>query len=309
MTNFSSNSCQLLLIESDLGGAVVGASAGPARIRQWLPAEIPTWQRLKPLPLRHDDNWPNARRLAQIQPLLTEIQRSVADFYLHQPQQKLLVLSGDHSSACAVLSGLKTAYPDCRLGLIWIDAHADIHTPSSTPSGNLHGMPLGAVLVPTAIPSLPLWQQTQAMCSGVIGSDDLVYIGIRDLEMAEWQLLEAQQICAWTAAQVAMDGALAVAHKALSYLSAVDLLYVSFDIDALDASVAAATGTPVVGGLNELQVHQLLQVFLADPRVKLFEVTEYAPALDQQGQTGDLLQRLLSAAMPALFTRSARLQV
>jgi arginase len=302
MTKFNHDHCQLVLVESDLGGAVAGAAAGPEHIRQWLSPDLNMWQRLKPGPLSWHEAWPNARRIEVIQPLLSELHHSVRQFFLSNSQQKMLLVTGDHSSACAAIGGLKAAFPEKRLGVIWIDAHADIHSPASTPSGNLHGMPLGAVLSSEPVQTdIPLWQATQALCAGSIKADDLVYIGIRDLEEAEWELLERRQICAFTATEVRMTGAAVIAQKALRHLSELDLLYVSFDIDALDASIATATGTPVVAGLQETEVRTLLQIFLADPRAQLFEISEFAPVLDQQGQTAAVLQRLLTAVIPELM--------
>lgn len=303
MTVFKKHSCQLLLVESDLGGAAEGAAAGPEAIRQWLAPDLRVWQRLKPNEAGKDDQWPNARKLEAIQPLLTDLHQSVRQYYSDHPQHKLLLLSGDHSSACAAIAGLKAAFPASRVGVIWIDAHADIHTPASTPSGNLHGMPLGAILAAemAADTTLPLWKKTTELCAEAISSRDLVYIGIRDLEDAEWRLLDRHQICAWTATQLQMEGAATIAQKALQHLAEVDLIYLSFDIDALDASIAAATGTPVIAGLSEAQAQILLKRFMADPRVKLLEMTEFAPVLDQRQQTAGVLKRLLAAAVPELI--------
>ncbi len=280
---------------------MAGAAHGPAVIQQWLHQDLSVWQRLKPTADHSDDLWPQARQLAVIQPLLSALHQSVRQYYLEHHSQRLLLLSGDHSSACAAIGGLKAAFPDKRIGVIWIDAHADIHTPASTPSGNLHGMPLGAVLVADAeAAQMPLWQATQKLCAGAISPEDLVYIGIRDLEAAEWQLLERGQICAYTATEVAVEGASTIGQKTLRHLSAAEVIYLSFDIDALDASIASATGTPVPAGLNETQVILLLKMFLADPRVQLFEVTEFAPPLDEDGKTAGMLQRLLAQTLPEL---------
>lgn len=306
MTNFNRDDCQLILVESDLGGAIAGAAAGPEQIRQWLSSDIKMWQRLKPGQSLPDEPSTKVKRLSTVFPLLSQLHHSVKQFYLCQPNQRILLLSGDHSSACAAIGGLKAAFPDKRIGVIWIDAHADVHTPASTPSGNLHGMPLGAVLAPEpGSASIPLWQATQKLCADAISTEDLVYIGIRDLEEAEWQLLERCQICAYTATEVGLEGAATIAQKTLHHLSAVDVIYVSFDIDALDASIAIATGTPVVAGLNEAQAISLLKLFLADPRVQLFEVTEFAPPLDEHGRTAEMLQRLFAQILPELTALTA----
>jgi len=309
MTTKFGERCQLLLVESDLGGAVAGACAGPACIQRWFSPTMPVWQRLRTANVGMNntssveiDRKSQAKHISTIQPLLTAVHQSVSQFFQLFPQHQLMLLSGDHSSACAAVAGLKSAFPGSRIGVIWIDAHADIHTPLSTPSGNLHGMPLGAMLRPTAPAgsATPLWLQIQAMCAGALRSEDLVYIGIRDLEAAEWQVLEQLNIRHWTAAQLEQSGAVVVACNTLLHLAEVDFIYLSFDIDALDASIAMATGTPVTAGLTEQQVQTLLQFFLADQRVKLFEVTEFAPALDEQGITAKVLSRLLTRVLPAL---------
>lgn len=307
MTRKFGERCQLLLVESDLGGAVAGAAAGPASIQGWLSSTMPVWRRLRPTSVVMDstsnveiDRNSRAKHICTIQPLLSAVHRSVSQYFQQFSQHQLMLLSGDHSSACAAVAGLKNAFPGSRIGVIWIDAHADIHTPLSTPSGNLHGMPMGAMLRPTtqAESITPLWQQIQRMCAGALRSEDLVYIGIRDLEAAEWQVLEQLNIRHWTAAQLDQFGAVVVACNTLLHLAEVDFIYLSFDIDALDASIAMATGTPVTAGLTEQQVQTLLQFFLADQRVKLFEVTEYAPALDEQGVTAKVLFRLLTQLLP-----------
>lgn len=203
-----------------------------------------------------------------------------------------LVLGGDHSTAAGTIAGIKKAYPDRRLGVVWIDAHADIHSPYTTPSGNMHGMPMG---VATAKDNLDkqinqldestsqLWEMCKTL--GVeneanVDVKDLVYVSVRDTEDAENSLIEQYQIPIVTTDEVRAIGAEAAAQKCLDYLSDVDLIYVTFDVDSMDSTICMGTGTPVPGGLWADEARDLNTALVKDPRVCCWEICEINPLLD-----------------------------
>ena len=203
-----------------------------------------------------------------------------------------VVLGGDHSTAAGTIAGIKKAFPDRRLGVVWLDAHADIHSPYTTPSGNMHGMPMG---VATAKDNLDwqinqldgetnqLWEMCKAL--GVQGKanveiEDLVYVSVRDTEDAENSLIEQYQIPIITTEEVRAIGAEAAAQKCLDYLSEVDLIYVTFDVDSMDSTICMGTGTPVPGGIWADEARDLNTALVKDPRVCCWEICEINPLLD-----------------------------
>ncbi|MEI8193948.1 MAG: arginase [Flavobacteriia bacterium] len=200
------------------------------------------------------------------------------------------VIAGDHASAGGTIRGIHQAYPDARLGVIWIDAHADVHTPYTTPSGNLHGMPIATALgmdnlaceknhvdLETSL----LWNQLK--CSAVKPAD-LVYIAVRDTEPEEDQFMNDNHIKNFTVDEVRSKGVDVISNETLGYLNACDLIYVSFDVDSMDPDLTSyGTGTPVKNGLTMNEAVQLLQNFSKTPKLCALEVVEVNPCLDKAG--------------------------
>ena len=206
-----------------------------------------------------------------------------------------LILSGDHSSALGSIAGIKTYAPSKKIGVIWIDAHADIHSPYSTPSGNIHGMPLGAALGQDHLDlkindvskeTLSDWEQMKQM-GGVcpmLRPEHLVYFGVRDTEPQEEAILERLEIKNYKVHEVRHRGIDLCVQEALTRLVDVDLIYLAFDVDALDCDlISKGTGTPVSKGFDPLEVIKLLQGFLASQKVVALELCEINPLLDEKG--------------------------
>lgn len=206
-----------------------------------------------------------------------------------------LILSGDHSSALGSIAGIKTYAPSKKIGVIWIDAHADIHSPYSTPSGNIHGMPLGAALGQDHLDlkindvskeTLSDWEQMKQM-GGVcpmLRPEHLVYFGVRDTEPQEEAILERLKIKNYKVHEVRHRGIDLCIQEALTRLVDVDLIYLAFDVDALDCDlISKGTGTPVSKGFDPLEVIKLLQGFLASQKVVALELCEINPLLDEKG--------------------------
>jgi arginase len=206
-----------------------------------------------------------------------------------------IVLSGDHSSALGTISGLKSANPHARIGVIWLDAHTDIHSPFTSPSGNIHGMPLAAALGLDNLQyqinqpdEATLLQWSKMKNIGIDGPkilpQDLIYFGIRDYEEAEEKVINDQKIKFFKVEELRFKGLENCVQEAIQLLSNCDLIYISFDVDSMDCDrISYGTGTPVPAGFNPEEVIQIIQLFQATGKVKCIELTEINPLLDNKG--------------------------
>ncbi|MFN5252976.1 MAG: arginase [Chitinophagaceae bacterium] len=206
-----------------------------------------------------------------------------------------IVLSGDHSSALGTISGLKSANPQGRIGVIWLDAHTDIHSPFTSPSGNIHGMPLAAALgldnlqyqinQPDEATLLQWYKMKNIGIDGPkILPQDLIYFGIRDYEEAEEKVINDQKIKFFKVEELRFKGLENCVQEAIQLLSNCDLIYISFDVDSMDCDrISYGTGTPVPAGFNPEEVIQIIQLFQATGKVKCIELTEINPLLDNKG--------------------------
>lgn len=208
-----------------------------------------------------------------------------------------IILSGDHSNAIGGLSGLKNANPDKTIGVIWIDAHADIHSPYTTPSGNLHGMPLAALAGldnrEVAINSITeketyYWNELKKLGIEAISPKfdlkNLVFIGIRDAEDQEWEIIEKMGIKTFEPDDIRAFGIQNVLEQTLAYIDGCDLIYVSFDADSLDPEISVGTGTPSPDGLKKEEASIIFKTLMQHPKLGAFEITEVNPNLDENGK-------------------------
>ncbi|MDG1477781.1 MAG: arginase [Vicingaceae bacterium] len=206
-----------------------------------------------------------------------------------------LVLSGDHSSALGTISGIKTAFPDKRLGVVWIDAHADIHSPYTTPSGNVHGMPLAAALGDDNLDRKinNLKPETDKAWEGLknIGGfspkvlhSDVVYFGVRDTEEPEEYAIEKNNIKNYRVDEVRYRGMDVCINETLDKLNDCDLIYVSFDVDSMDCDlISKGTGTPVSKGFDQGEIKTIINKVIESGKVACVEVVEVNPCLDNKG--------------------------
>ena len=204
-----------------------------------------------------------------------------------------IVLAGDHSTAAGTIMGIKAANPEKRLGVIWIDAHADLHSPYTTPSGNMHGMPLVMATAEdnidckTNVPdekTIGFWNKLKALggAGPKIQFEDIVFIAVRDVEPQENYLIQKHKVKNFTVTDVRKRGVEKVAFEALSTLDKCDIIYISFDVDSMDPKVSMGTGTPVPNGINEREAGKLLQNLVSSPKVVCFEMVEVNPTLDKE---------------------------
>ncbi|MFN4975244.1 MAG: arginase [Bacteroidota bacterium] len=206
-----------------------------------------------------------------------------------------VILSGDHSSALGTISGIKTAFPQKKLGVIWIDAHADMHSPHTSPSGNIHGMPLAAALADDNLEcqinqpepnTVDQWQRMKniGIPRAKLEPQHLIYFGLRDFESAEASLLERNHTTIFTVQQVREKGIAACVEMTRSLLQACDGVYISFDVDSMDCdTVSMGTGTPVAEGFAPEETTELLMQLVTTLPINCLEIAEINPLLDNKG--------------------------
>jgi arginase len=223
-----------------------------------------------------------------------------------------LVLAGDHSSAGGTIAGIKMARPKNRLGVIWIDAHADIHSPYTTPSGNMHGMPIAISLAednkdcqvhqPDAN-TVKTWNDLKNIgdISPKILPEDIVFIALRDTEKEEDYILKKLGIKIIPVSVVRKKGIEHVARQALLHLKQCDDIYVSFDVDSLDSSISRGTGTPVPNGLKEREAEDLLASLMQNHKICCFEITEVNPTLDKENLMAEIAFNILQRSVNILL--------
>jgi arginase len=203
-----------------------------------------------------------------------------------------LVLGGDHSVALGTLGGL--ARVQGAGGVLWLDAHADLNAPETTPSGNVHGMALAAALgiagpafMRAAWP-LPAVQPGRA-----------ALVGVRSLDAGERDLLQRLEARVFTMSDVDRAGVQAVMTQALRHVAGPNFVHVSLDMDVLDPEVAPGVGTPVRGGLSYREAHLAMELIAESGQLGSLEVVEVNPVLDRQNQTGEMAVELIASALGA----------
>ena len=205
-----------------------------------------------------------------------------------------LVLGGDHSIAVGTVSGIAAfAHPQGKkVGLIWIDAHGDINTPETSPSGNVHGMPLAALL------GFGPRELTDVAGPGPkVDPAHVALVGIRSLDTGEKKRLKETGVQVHTMSDIDRHGADRIMEKALARVTqGADLVHVSFDLDAVDPTVTPGVGTPVKGGLDYREAHLIMEV-IADAKVMTsLEMVEVNPILDQGNASAAFAVELVQSA-------------
>lgn len=194
-----------------------------------------------------------------------------------------LILGGDHSMSIGSISGIAA---HCRkhgkrLGVLWIDAHTDINTPDTSPTGNIHGMPIAALL---GIGAREL--TTIGGDFTKIEPQNIVYIGIRSIDEGERMLIKKLGITTYTMFDIDKYGIFTIVQNTLEQMrTSVDHLHISFDLDSVDPTVAKGVGTPVQGGLSYRETHLLMELIAESGLISSFEIAEVNPILDDMNSS------------------------
>jgi arginase len=192
--------------------------------------------------------------------------------------EKAIFLGGDHSTSLGTISA--ALYRPEPLGVLWVDAHGDFNTPDTTPSGNVHGMVVAA-LMGRCPPPLVIGDRR-------LRPDQIAMIATRDLDAEERLALRDSGIKVMTMRTIDENGMASVVHAALTALGSVSHIHVSFDMDSLDPTIAPGVGTPVSGGLTIREAHLLMEMLADDGRVCSMDIVEVNPILDTRNRTAQV---------------------
>jgi arginase len=233
---------------------------------------------------------PKARFLPDIKRSCERIARLVSG--VTRKRKVPIVLGGDHSVAIGTLGGMASVHGPG--GVIWLDAHGDLNTPETSPSGNVHGMPLGAALglAPDAFAS-------EAWPLPALDPRHVALVGIRSLDHGERELVKDFGIAVHTMSDLDRRGIEPVLHEALERVSGAPFVHVSLDMDVVDPEAAPGVGTPVRGGLSYREAHLAMELVAEWGEFSSFEVVEVNPILDRENATGQLAVELTASAFGA----------
>jgi arginase len=309
---------KLIEVPSEIGAGTRGASLGIDAIKiaaldfmsnffVHFPSEkVPAENKLLYEPIES----PYAKRIKGIISMYEKVGKAVAGTMKNNFFP--VVLSGDHSIAGGTIAGIKMARPQSKLGVIWVDAHADIHTPYTTPSGNLHGMPLAVSLAEDNIASavheldeetIMHWNTLKNL-GGVapkILPEDVVLISLRDYEKEEKNLIDKYGIKVYSTKELRSKGVEQIIRQITKYLNDCTDIYVSFDVDCLDSSISKGTGTPVGNGLREREAEDLVSKLMQNRKVCCFEITEVNPTLDKENLMAEIAFNVLQRSVNVLL--------
>ena len=284
----------ILGIPMDLGAGRRGVDMGPSALRLarleatlrglgYTIKDLGNVESPVPEALEDDNGLHYADAIAEACRRVYEVLTSIPDH--HFP----IALGGDHSVSMGTVAGVAGAG---RTGVLWIDAHADLNTPATSPSGNIHGMPLAHLLGEGDPRLLNIWGG-----GAVLRPEDVVFVGVRSLDPDERELIRARGIGVYTMKEIDTRGMAAVAAEALERLSHVPRLHVSFDADALDPNLAPGVGTPVPGGLTYREAHLLMELLADAAVVTSLDLVEVNPILDTQNKTAQIMVEMASSLL------------
>ena len=234
----------------------------------------------------------SARYLGEIARASTVVARKVER--IMERGEFPLILGGDHSIAAGSVSGIAAVARRAgkKIGLLWVDAHGDINTPETSPSGNIHGMPVASLLGygPSRLTGI-------GGTATKVDPANVVLVGIRSLDEGEKQLLKKTGVQVYTMSDIDRHGIHRIMKKALARLTdGTDYLHVSFDLDAVDPTVAPGVGTPVKGGLDYREAHLIMELLHDSGRMTSLEMVEVNPILDQGNASAAFAVELVQSA-------------
>ena len=300
----SSRLIHLLGVPLDLGGGRRGVDMGPSAMRiaglgERLAAlgctVVDKGNLPAPIPETHPERDPQKKYIREIARVCQKVYQQVYDAHAHDALP--IALGGDHSLGAAS-AGATADFRFDRgedIGLLWIDAHGDMNTPATTTSGNVHGMPLAALVGPEPA---ELSRLGPSQRSPKVRADRTVLIGIRNLDELEKQRIRDSGVHIFTMKDIDRNGIAVVMERALATAGdGTAGIHVSFDLDVCDPSIAPGVGTPVKGGLAYREAHLAMEIVSDSGRLLGLDLVEVNPVLDIQNQTATLAVELALSAM------------
>lgn len=280
----------------DLGAARRGVDMGPSAIRyagleehlERLGLEVVDLGNVTAeLPEIADMSDTHARYLPEILAACAQIASRVRE--IAKDGQMPIVLGGDHSIAMGTLAGLHAAHG--QGGVLWIDAHGDLNRPETSPSGNVHGMPLAAALGACGFEldsfEGPPWADPARVA----------LVGIRSLDPGEKELVKDLGLAVFTIADIDRRGVSGVMREAIDVVRGPGFVHLSLDVDVCDPEIAPGVGTPVRGGLSYREAHLAMELIADAEILTSLEVVEVNPILDHADETGILAVELVASAL------------
>jgi arginase len=286
----------------DLGGGRRGVDMGPSAVRiaglgERLAAlghpVVDRGDLVVPIPETKAEGDPKKKYIREIARVCTKLYQTA--LAVLEEGGLPLVLGGDHSVAVGSVAAAAefARRQDKPLGLLWVDAHADMNTPASTLSGNVHGMPLAALLGPE-----PAELSRIGGAAPKAAADTTVLIGLRNLDEREKELVRASQIHVFTMKDIDRVGIAGIVEQAIALAGRGTAgIHVSFDVDVCDPSIAPGVGTPVKGGLDYREAHMVMEVIADSGQLHSLDIVEVNPILDSQNMTAVLATELVLSAL------------
>ena len=292
----------LIGVPLDLGGNRRGTDMGPSAFRiAGIGEQLATLKRLvidkgdiaTPIPETKGPGDPRKRYVKEI----TRVCQKVYQVVLASLDEGAIpvVLGGDHSlsagSVAAIASWLRKE--DKKLGLVWVDAHGDMNTPETSASGNVHGMPLAALLGPEPAELARIGGEVPAVLA-----ENTVLVGIRNLDEIEKKLVKASKVHVFTMKEIDRMGIAQVMERALTLAGRGTAgIHVSFDMDVCDPAIAPGVGTAVKGGLDYREAHVVMEMAAESGKLTSLDLVEVNPTLDLRNTTAELGTELALSAM------------
>ena len=302
MTGCASRRVAIVGAPLDLGAGRRGVDMGPSAMRvanlnsrlASLPREVEDLGNIPVVqPESHHEGHANARYLTQIAEVCARLASLVEDTMNRGVFP--LVLGGDHSIAVGTVAGLSHYFrgQGQKLGLIWVDAHADMNTPETSPSGNVHGMPLAccAGMGPAELTEIFGY-------SPKVGPQNIAIVGLRDVDQTERGNVQRSGVRTFTMRQIDERGLRAVMDDAIGIASdGTAGFHLSLDMDSVDPDEAPGVGTPVRGGLTYREAHLAMETICDSGKMRAMEVVEVNPVIDESNRTAALAVELVMSAM------------
>jgi arginase len=285
--------------ELDLGAGRRGVDMGPSAIRYAglgerlaaLGIASEDWGNVyTPLRETTDVGSPDARFLEQIRQTCERIAEQVRA--AAESGFVPLVLGGDHSVALGTLGGLASLHGPG--GALWFDAHGDLNTPSTTPSGNVHGMPLAA-----ALGRAGAGFEADSWPLPALAAEHVALIGVRTLDPGEREVVSSDGIAVYTISDIDRRGVEPVLREAIERVSGAPFVHVSVDMDLVDPVVAPGVGSPVRGGVSYREAHLMMELVAESGLLSSLELVEVNPILDHENATAQLAVELAASALGA----------
>jgi len=307
---------KLIEVYADIAGQRKGAALGLKALRK-SSADINseyyekfiTETIAQDMPTEDTCKFENVKHIDKVYPVISQLAQKVKQ--MRDKNLFPIILAGDHSSCAGTMHGLKMAHPDDEIGVVYIDAHADIHTPYTSSSGNMHGMPLAiacdidnqesAINKPNN-QEVEYWDKLKHLVSNKpsIKPENIVFCALRDFEKEEEFLIKKYKIPVYSVKEITYKGIQTVVDEIFKKLSYCKHIYISFDVDSIDPLYVPGTGTPVTNGLSYEQAMQLNLELIKNEKVCCWEMAEINPLYNNNDEDSARVFKILESVTNAL---------